>query len=189
MFLNCFYNRYHDKERLDTLQKAIYWYVRSNRSSSGHDGGIILSVSALERLSNHVIEANKLSSGKELKRLSVKLRLAADYLGIPLGIDDNSGLADLRDYLESSAKDNDEPSDIALAIVAIRNDLVHPKRNVDRVIFRASLFPACNTAQWLIEMMVLRLIGYSGLYVDRQVLGGAQKVRSVPWQNAAGKKE
>lgn len=178
VFLNSFYEASRNKELFDNIQQAIYWYVRSNRSSSGVDGGMILSISALERLSSFVVDADKEKFKNREKPLSKKIRSVSEELGIAVGIDDDSKLAKLRDSL---VPPKGELSDIPLAITRIRNELVHPKRNIDEVIFKEALFPAWNTSQWLIEMIILRLIGYSDSYIDRRILGGFPQIKNVPW--------
>lgn len=159
------------------LRKTIYWYLRSNNSSSGIDGGIILTQAALESLawSNLVERGARLSRGGfEKLTASDRLRLLLSALDIPLAIPSS-----LQELATIGGKDWDGPR----AFTEIRNDLVHPIRKAGRfVTHRLPYFEAWNLGQWYIEMVVLRLSHFSGVHSQRTNANRwVGEVHRVPW--------
>jgi hypothetical protein len=156
--------------------RALYWYLRSNRGGEGAgiDSGLLLSQAALERLSHAVLKDSRLTlSGKA----GARIRRALAHLGMPVAIP--SHLKRLRAGKRSGLWE-DGPE----AIVKIRNELVHAE---DRL--GVSLGPAIadgwRLAQWYVELMILRLSGYSGVYSNRLNPGWVGEVESVPWAKKA----
>jgi hypothetical protein len=170
-----FYSVFKDPEMSETIRKALYWYLRSNRSSSGIDGGIILSHSALERISNGVIEKYKISlPSKQKPTAADKIRAAATYLDIPIVIGKNNGLI-------YKLKKKHIWSDIPDALNKFRNELVHPKQklSIDR---HELMAPIWSLAQWLIEMFMLKLSNFNGVYSNRLKKSlWKGEVENVPW--------
>jgi hypothetical protein len=165
------------EETWDVIRTALYWYMRSNTRGAGIDSSLILSQCALELLSWFVIVKRTGALSEEgygqLNNASEKLRLSLALLGISRQIP-----AGLKKVVAVK-----EWKDVADAIVQARNYLVHPtqsrsgKRRAKRDYPWYELWTA---AQWLLELVILRLIGYSGNYRNRTQLK-FDAVERVPW--------
>ncbi|HML18005.1 MAG TPA: hypothetical protein VK419_13325 [Bryobacteraceae bacterium] len=162
-----------DSNRAKTFHSALYWYLRSSGLAAGVDGGIILLQAALELLSWHIFVTERKALSREgFGKLPAddQLRLLIESCGIPTGIP--SGLADLT----STAKElnwNDGPK----ALAAVRNLLVHPGKQRE-----VPYYDAWRLAEWYVELVLLRMLSFSGEYSDRtkaQRWVGA--VEPVPW--------
>ena len=170
------------EEAADAVRTALYWYVRSNTRGAGIDGSLILTQCALELLSWFVIvQRNRALTEPgygQLSSASERLRLMLTLLGIPWAVP--AGLPDL----VASAK-QEEWDDLPDAIVEARNYLAHPtqsrsgKRRAKRDLPWYELWHA---GQWLLELVILRLLGYEGRYRNRTRLRDFQPVENVPWK-------
>ena len=160
--------------KIVVIKTALYWYLRSNRSSSGIDGGIILSHSSLERIATVVIERNALELPKKPSAAD-KIRAAAVHLNLPVSIKTNSDCALYQGVLEGVWCDFPD------AINKFRNNLVHPKTESKLAALNATS-DIWQAAQWLIELFILRISGYSDIYSNRT---RSDKCRGlvdlVPW--------
>jgi hypothetical protein len=168
-----------NEETWEPIRTALYWYVRSNNRGAGIDGSLILSQCALELLSWLVIVKRTGALSEEgyaqLGSAAEKLRLALTLLGIqrqiPAGL---KGVVALRK----------EWNDVADAVVQSRNYLVHPtrprsgKRRAKREYPYWELWLA---GQWLLELVILRLLGYSGSYRNRTRWKEFDPIERVPW--------
>ena len=154
-------------EAQDTLLRAIDWYLQSNVSFPYI--GIILSVAALELLSGHVL-------GREKKeRTGDFVNEALKELEIP---------SDLPGYCEALQEIKTWQHG-PHAIVKVRNDLVHPKKNKELAnVSSDAIHEAWNLSQWSVEMILLRMLEYKGSYVNR--LAGRHEadriIQRVPWE-------
>jgi len=70
------------------------------------------------------------------------------------------------------------------ALVQARNYLVHPtqsrsgkRRNAQKY----SWYELWTAGQWLLELVILRLLGYSGEYQNRTRLRDFDRIERVPW--------
>lgn len=173
-----FATRWADEYSRGVLRKAIYWYLRSNSTTSGVDGGIILTQAALEYLAwTQLVESAAVLSKVGFEKLpaSDRLRLLLSRLGIPL---------DIPPTLESLIDLAPNPSwDGPRMFTEVRNDLVHPVRKAGRFgVERLPYFEIWTLGQWYLELVLLRLIGFDGVYHDRTRPGGwVGEVRAVPW--------
>lgn len=152
----------------EAVDAALYWYLRSNRGgdSEGVDGGVILSQAALERLSVAVLNKNGLpTNGYASERIYQALELCQIPSAVPTALS------------RLSANWTDGP----LAITKVRNELVHPKERLpDKP--GAYAFEAWQLAQWFVEMFVLRLAAYDGVYGNRLRLNRwVGQIEPVPW--------
>jgi hypothetical protein len=116
-----FMNRLTNGQWQDTLREVIYWYLNSNKG--GIDVGIILTQTAIERLSfDYVVKERRLLEAEGFKtlRASDKFRLLFSSLDIPIDIpkysDDIQQLAKQFNWLDAPQ-----------ALTEIRNSLVHPE--------------------------------------------------------------
>lgn len=163
----------HDKQLREAVSAALYWYLRSTRGGDGAgiDSGLILSQSALERLSVAVLSSSGLTIPKTAAE---KIRTACLKLGIPIKLPPHLT------ELQRTRRADPRLSDAIDMIVGVRNELVHPKRRM--VVKTAPLIVPCwQLAQWYIEMFLLRISGYRGRYSNRLKAKWVGEVEYVPW--------
>lgn len=153
---------------------ALYWYLRSNLAGEGAgvDGGVILSQAALERLS--VAYLTKQGHSTRNRTAADLMRSTFTHLRIPVSIREGRGAI-------RSGSRKGLWRDLPSALTRVRNELVHPKPHVD-INFRTVVPTVWNVAQWYIELAILRLSGYLGVYSNRLRSRWRGKVESVPWQ-------
>jgi hypothetical protein len=173
-----FIRLYRDAHWSESLPRILYWYLRSNNSSeAGVDGGLILAQAALETISwVYLVQISKSVSSRDFsnKRLwptNRKIREVLSCMQIPYQLP--NGLKDLR----SAARRNNWP-DGPTAIVSIRNDLVHP-RQTNQYSGRSPRGDAWLLSQQYIELIILRLAGYEGRYVNKTSVNW--HITRVPW--------
>ena len=114
---------------------------------------------------------------KLLGSAAEKLRLALTLLDIPRNVP--LGLKSI-----ATIQKNMKWKDLADAIVQSRNYLVHPtqsrsgKRRATRDLPWYELWIG---AQWLLELVILRLLGYTGSYHNRTKFKEVNRIDRVPW--------
>lgn len=173
-----------NEETWEAVRTALYWYVRSNSLNSGVDSSLILSQCALELLSWLVIVRLKRALSEEgygqLSNAAEKLRLTLTLLDIPRHVP-----AGLKNLLEFCSKMKDSKmKDLPDVVVQARNYLVHPtqsrsgRRRATREWPWHELWIA---AQWLLELVLLSLLGYEGNYRNRTRLTDLRPIERVPW--------
>ena len=158
------------------IQSAIYWYMRCNDSSQGIDAGIVLTQTALELLAYaYAVEDRKLLSRDGFTKLwaSDKLRLLFSSLGLPLGV---PGASTEIARLAAKYGWQDAPH----ALTEMRNEIVHPDHKKKGKLSKGWC-QAWNLGLWYLEMVLLRLCGYSGVYGNRLVRRWKGDVERVPW--------
>ncbi|MER9338760.1 hypothetical protein NKJ06_33365 [Mesorhizobium sp. M0293] len=161
----------HDPQFGAAVSAALYWYLRSNRAGDGAgvDSGLILSQAALERLALAVLTAN----GLPVPRYAAeKLRAACRYLKIPTALPRD--LKQLR-----KAKRAGDLAGGPDAAVKIRNELVHPNRRMKSAT-GPLISQGWQLAQWYIEVFLLKLCGYSGIYSNRLSPRWVGEVEKLP---------
>jgi len=166
------------EETWEVIRTALYWYVRSNTRGAGIDSSLILSQCALELLSWFVIVKRTGALSEEgygqLNNASEKLRLTLTLLGISRQIP--AGLKKV-----GAVK---EWKDVADAVVQGRNYRVHPTQSRSgkrRALREYPWYELWAAAQWLLELVILRLLGYTGNYRNRTELKKFDRVEPVPW--------
>jgi hypothetical protein len=171
-----FMNKLNEDEWGAALRGIIYWYLSSNFSSRGVDAGIILTQTAIERLSyEYAVKDKRLLTVKGFKDLwaSDKFRILFSSLGIPLEIPNETP------ELQKHAK-NFGWLDAQHALTEIRNSIVHPEnKKCDRL--NSALSDAWNLGLWYLEMGLLAICGYSGTYGNRLKKRYIGQVEEVPW--------
>jgi hypothetical protein len=178
-----FMAKWENEDWRKALHEVIYWYLSSNCSTLGLgigiDAGIILTQTAIERLSfEYAVRHKRLISEEGFKnntfRASDRIRLLLSSLGIPIDIP--ASLSEM----QSLAKQFNWV-DAPQAITEIRNSLVHPEHK-RRGKFGEAFFPAWNLGQWYLELALLRICNYVGTYSNRLVLSKwVGDVEPVPW--------
>jgi hypothetical protein len=168
-----------DEQAADVMQSALYWYSRSNTRGGGIDGALILTQCALELLSWFVIVRRKRALSEsgygQLSNAAERLRLMLTLLGIP---------ASLPRTLPKICALKEDWDDVPDAVVEARNYLVHPtqsrsgKRRQKKDLPWHELWVA---GQWILELVILRLLGYQGNYQNRTRMCEFQRNEKVPW--------
>ena len=152
---------------------ALEWYLESNAQEASHTS-IVLNQAALERLTVEMVgeRAKVKTSARPIKEMQgdwIKraLRKVKADVEIP---------APFRDTLGKVGSFEHGPH----ALVAIRNDLVHPKMKKCILSSKAQR-QARELGLWYIELLLLKLFGYSGLYSNRLTRKWTGDVKTVPW--------
>lgn len=153
--------------------------MRSNTGEVGPDSSLILSQCAIELLSWFVIVKSRAALSEQgygqLSSASEKLRLALTLLGIPWQLP--AGLTKVRAFRK-------EWRDITEAVVQARNYLVHPTQSRSGKRRKFKTYPWYKlwvASQWVLELMILRLLGYTGNYRNRTRLTDFNPIEQVPW--------
>ncbi|MBY0507534.1 MAG: hypothetical protein K2X03_26710 [Bryobacteraceae bacterium] len=169
-----------EKQRL--LKRTIFWYVSSNLQAVRTSGGIPLSQVALERLAwQHLVASGK--SKTQISKMSTidQFREFISSLGLPLGIPTILGEISKVAVNVKSIKENG--GDLAASLVAVRNNLAHPvDRHGGQLDGHMVDFEAWNAFQWLVELGILKSIGYTGFYRNR-LYTQSLEIGPVPWSD------
>ena len=172
-----------DADRRDILQVAIYWYVEANLAL-GIEGAVMFCQSGLERLTYYILVHEKkslseqdfrprgLSGAERLRRLLTEFRLPT-AIGPPrLRIKQLPALAVAQGW-----------TDAADALVTLRNSIVHPdERNMQRLAKYpvGARIEALTIWLWYFELVLLKWLGFSGNYVNRQTIEFNGQTETVP---------
>ena len=152
----------------DAISKAIHWYLRSNESNE-LEVSIILTHTALQRLSYATVGTK---SGKKEGDWIAK---ALKEMGIDYQIPEPcKELRKLQKQLNWSHGPH--------ALVDMRNDLIHPKNRHGKISVNA-YSEAWNLGQRYVELMLLKIFGHTGQYLNRLKRGQGYRleVEQVPW--------
>jgi hypothetical protein len=172
-----FLRRWDAPEWRRTLQRTVHWYVSANQQAGAVDGAIVLAQTGLELLSWQLLyqegrrfsrrEFNDLGVEKALREL---LRLMSVTPNFPAPL---SRLADAG----SRRRGWDGPA----AIVAVRNNIAHPRGRGDKSLAQ----PLVVAEAWRLSLLYLELallyaFGHQGRYQNRfdPRLGRTQP---MPW--------
>jgi hypothetical protein len=169
----------------EPLRLAIQWFVECNlkpgRVFNTLWGAIVIEQVALEMLSwVRFVESEPLHSRSKFAgfRAAEKIRLLLSRFHIPLAIPD-----ELQSLLAQARNNNWETGPEALTM--IRNRIVHssPKsREQIRDLSGYSILEAWKLGLWYIELLLLSLFEYQGVYHNRLRRDrNARDVEPVPW--------
>ena len=154
-----------DAEWRDTILRATDWYLQSNDSPPYV--GIILTMAALERLSSQILNRARTSekTGEFIEEALCALSIKPD---LPNKCEE---LKQVKNWRTGSH-----------ALSDIRNDLVHSSQSLGPVSDYA-YHEAWNLAQWYVELMLLRKLGFEGKYINRLTPWSerSQSIQHVPW--------
>jgi hypothetical protein len=156
----------------DAACSGLYWYLRSNRGGDGAgvDSGLILSQAALERIAVAVLTA----AGRRIPQYAhEKIREACRELSIPVDLPQHYSELHKATRLGGITDSID-------AITRVRNELVHPKRKM-KVKLGPLIVPCWQLSQWYIELFLLKMSGYQGVYSNRLSAKWVGQVEPVPW--------
>ena len=158
-----FMTKWEDEGWRDALCTAIWWYATANNGGA-LDSGIVSAQIAVERLAyEYCVRERALVSERGFDRLPAadRYRMLLASLAIPLDI------GPPLDALESASRSGGRGwADVADALVAIRNQLVHSGKP------RARLPSECYTeawllAAWVLEASILAVCDFGGEYRNR----------------------
>jgi len=177
-FFPLFMNLWDSERWKDTFKEVIYWFLNANDGARGVDTGLILTQTALERLSfEYVVYEKKLLSTKGFKDIwaSDKFRILFSSLNLPL---------DIPSSLSALSKKAKEYNwlDAPHALTEIRNSLVHPEHKKHGK-FETDIFIEAHTLSlWYLEMSILAICKFNGVYSNRLVSNKfVGTVENVPW--------
>lgn len=154
-------------ENKNFLTSAVHWYTESNNQVGFSEGSIIMAQTALELLYNWwVIEQKKIIAGKDSETISAtnKIRLLLSQLNISYNIP--TRFKELQQFVDQSKDVLDGPD----AVVQIRNAIVHSqeeKRKKLSSIHHLVKFQALQLCVWYIEMALLHILEFDGIYFNR----------------------
>ena len=174
--------RWADETWTLATKNAIYWYMMGNAPGVAIENGVIVAHVAFETLGwTLFVEDSKALSTNGYCRLEAadKLRLLLNHCRIALDVPDE--LPSLKAAVKA---DNwvDGPG----ALASVRNAYVHPStKNRDRL-SRAgneAEHEAWNLSMYYLELILLHLFDYQGVFSNRLRKGGlvGQAEMPVPW--------
>jgi hypothetical protein len=174
-----------DSKWRETIRAAVYWYVRADTNHVGPDGAIVLLQAALENLAWHILVRHRRAISEDgfLKLPAAdQLRLLLDVCSIPL----QSPALLARVAAAAKAKKGEQGwVDGPQAFVAVRNQLVHPRRKPRRLEGGPSYYEILQLGKWYLEMVLLRTFGFNGQYSNRlKIPRSVGDVEFVPWAKA-----
>jgi hypothetical protein len=164
----------------EIVKNAVHWYVEANACAGSIEGSIILTQTAFELLASAVlVERNSWLSEAGLERLSAadRIQLLFRWAGITTDVHPS------QTHLASLAKTHNCPSAPAVMTV-IRNTITHPTRkNRERYDNHPdeARYEAWQLGLWALELCLLRLFNYNGLYSNRITCKAAWEAEPVPW--------
>jgi hypothetical protein len=165
-----FMKLWQDQDWQQPLKLAIHWYVESNLQAGAIDGSIILTQSALELLYHHRIGVFIKDGYKKLERLLTNSKLPINYADI-----DSDLISELLTLAEKKS------ISLPKAITEIRNRLTHPEKNKD--IHPSSIrIDAWRLSLWYLELTILHLINYRGVYKNRLRFTWEGDYDELPWK-------
>lgn len=162
-----FWDLFDDPDWKDVLLRAIDWYL--NSKSGPFHAGIILVQAALESLCCKIVgPKGRDPTGDFLSESVGQIRIRT---AMP------SSCRSLAKFFEKCSHiGGDGPK----AIVELRNDLVHAKKNYDDN--AEAQIDALRLGQWYIELILLKTIKYHGRYRNRLAIAGESPFEMVPWE-------
>jgi hypothetical protein len=176
-----FMDYWSDSSFQETLMLVIHWYVESNLQSGAVEGSILMAQAAYELLfevkSNSNSNSTRISAEKKLKEILLWAKLPIKGTEIP---SDEGKLSSLMSFV--SATEN-QVFNIPQAITRVRNKLTHPKsKNTQLIIYSNSLrIETWQVSLWYLELLILYLLDYQGLYRNRLRFIYEGDYDEVPW--------
>ena len=158
-----------DSKQSAAISQVIHWYLRSNESTEP-EVSVVLSDAALQRLT-FTTNGRKTEDKHRGDRMAQALQDMGINPGLPIHCPELTQLQQQHNWSHGPH-----------ALVEIRNDLVHPRNKLDSIAPNALVEAQCLGLHY-IELMLLRLSGYTGWYANRlksKEPYGA-KVERVPW--------
>jgi hypothetical protein len=170
-----------DPDWREAISIAICWYLSANALSGDIEGAIVQTQTAFELLSSVVlVEMNALLSSNQYNNshnAASRMHMLLGWARIPTSIP--SSLTNL-----SSRANTEGWSDTPTAMTAIRNAITHPTRR-NRLRFAANSIETrietWRLGLWSLELCILRLLDYNGVYANRLTQRRPGQTETVPW--------
>jgi hypothetical protein len=177
-----FMNRWNDEYWNDTFQKVIYWYLNANKSRI--DAGVLLTQTAIERLTFSYFKGKSLSSDSA----GLRIKQLLSCLDIPICL--TEATPNLKRVIEELKAVGTKCDDAPHAITLVRNSLVHPdskysglfKSDLNKPCTPNILYETYNLGLWYLELSMLKLCGYWGTYSNRLTAKVVGEIEDVPWK-------
>ncbi|GGH26781.1 hypothetical protein GCM10007423_12030 [Dyadobacter endophyticus] len=178
---------WNDRKQSSNLKNVISFYLESNCNKVFIENCIVLSQAAMELLYNWQFVEK--SAGKETDIAIVKLNKLIAHLKISRDIPKSlSCLKQLENitFVDKSFNPRANITSATEAYLEIRNAIIHGnawrRENLDKIDTDARI-EAWILGNWYIELSILRILGYIGLYNNRTV---SMKIdyscmEPVPW--------
>lgn len=180
--LGNFVEKWRDKNWHEPLKQAIYWYVVANTGGGGIEGSIVLAQTGLELLSWVKLTedpATRRLSGDGFNKLSADDKMSLLLLDMQIPRELPQSLVRLSG--SSLAKRSKNAFDL---LRLIRNSIVHPSLKNRTQVSDVHVGEAWMLSLWYLELAILNIVGYNGVYRSRVRLDGTTE--AVPWaQDAA----
>lgn len=181
----------------DSLKTAIFLYVEANQAAGGTEGAIILAQSALELFASlhadHHLNKKPCKDRFDDIHADERIRWLLDDLDIPveIGNEVHPDLMELRNHCEQVLK-SEAYKDGPRAITLLRNAIIHPSRKKVNKLSQTDdkvKLQLLDLSIWYLEMVLLRLFGYTGQYANRLWRFRADRtgsgfIQQVPWKDA-----
>lgn len=151
------------------IELGLHWYLLANRGIGFLEPDLVLAQTALELLSCVILKKNK----KNHEKTGEFIRSALDKL--PVSVEVPNDLQFMYDFANKQKFEHGPH-----ALTEIRNDMVHCQTNHDGIPTRL-LFDAKMLSLWYVELMLLKLSGYNGMYSNRITRDWVGEVETVPW--------
>lgn len=171
-----------DKTDSLLIGRALAYYRASNAIRRVPvDVALIIMVAGLEACSNYILSKSGKWSNKIIRKLNLedRLRNATIALGIQ-GTPDQFSIP-LQDWIDAENETHNEVKcDGFSAIAKFRNGLAHTKLNFNYT--SEEMIDVLFASQWLLEVLLLRLMSYEGKYKDLRRFRGslAGELSSLP---------
>ena len=152
-----FFDLYDNPDWNDTVSTVVDWQI--NGINSAAHVAIILYQAALEAISSKCVNKREIAENR--------LRLTLARFGIDTSIP--GAYSGLRNFSHNNVRIKKRTNFIGdgpEAIVQIRNDLVHSHKKYPMPSMELQI-EAMQLSRWYVEIMLLKVLGYSGEYFDR----------------------
>ena len=151
------------------IEAGLHWYLLAHRGIGFLEPDIVVAQTSLELLSCVVLNRNK----KQHEKTGVFIKDALDKLPVSAEVPIN--LSSLYDFAKEKRLEHGPH-----VLTELRNDMVHCQTNHEETPSML-LFEAKTLSLWYVELFLLKLFEYNGLYSNRLTRKWVGEVESVPW--------
>lgn len=175
-----FIELWQDEYWREVLQIALHWYLSANGLSGGLEGAIIQTQTSFELLSSVVlVETEKRLSRNRYEKISAaeRIRLLMHWAGIPSTIP-------LQCVELTKCASSSRWTDSADGMTAMRNSITHPTKANRKKYSSHSFslrFELWKLGLLTLELCLLRILKYQGVYSNRITCIWRGSVERVPW--------
>jgi hypothetical protein len=179
-----FYSKWKTNEdEREALRMSINWYLEAKSKNGYLEGSIVIAQTALELLYNWIIvETKKMIAGSDAANISAsnKIRILLSQINATKEIP--SAFSELTNYKSNNSEIIDGPE----AIIQIRNAIIHSQLEKRKKLNKIDPYAKLQSLElsiWYIEMIILNVLDYKGMYMDRRNRLSDNKQSFVPWSN------